>query len=748
MKAELSIGGMSCAVCAANVERTVNKLPGIGSVIVNLATNRAAVEYDPSVIKLAEIISAVSGAGYSAALIENAADRSAEEERRDKVSRAMKKRLIAAAVFSVPLLYIAMSHMFPQIRLPLPSAISPHMYPLSFAITQLLLSIPVIIAGSRFYSIGFRMLIKASPNMDTLVAIGTGSAFLYGVFATVMIAAGEVSYAGSLYFESAAIVITLVMLGKYLEEKSKRRTFDSIRKLSALRPEYTSVVKNGKEIKVHPDELAVGDIAIIRPGESIPADGIVEDGISSVNESMLTGESIPAEKGKGSAVTGGSINGEGLLKVNITRVGNDTVLSGIIRLIEEAQAQKAPIARLADTISGRFVPAVMGLAVISAAAWALAGKSPDFILNIFVSVLVIACPCALGLATPTAIMAGTGKGAGMGILVKSGEALETAHKVNAVVFDKTGTLTEGKLSVSDIRFYGTIEHKKLILMAASAESGSEHPAGKAVVEYAANLGTAIPESENFLNIPGAGIEATVGGTKVLAGNERLMEQNGIDLSAAKSDLSANTSKSAGRSLVYIAVDGKLEAMIATSDTIKDSAREAVEKLGSIGIDVYMITGDNKETASAIAKQSGINNILAEVMPGEKADEIKKLQDNGRIVAMAGDGINDAPALAQADVGMAIGTGTDIAAGSADIILMRGDLNDVWKAIALSRAVMRNIRQNLFWAFIYNIIGIPVAAGLLHLFGGPLLNPVFAGAAMALSSVSVVTNALRLTRFKA
>jgi Cu+-exporting ATPase len=493
------------------------------------------------------------------------------------------------------------------------------------------------------------------------------------------------------------------------------------------------------------DEVAVGDIVLVRPGSSIPVDGVITEGVTTADESMLTGESLPVEKQAGSNVTGGSINGEGLIKFAATRVGEDTALSKIIKLVEEAQGKKAPIAKLADIISGYFVPVVLGIAVIAAVVWALAGKDFNFDLNVFVTVLVIACPCALGLATPTAIMVGTGKGAELGILIKGGEALETTHKLKAVVFDKTGTITEGKPVLTDIKMYGALSENEALLLSAAAERGSEHPIARAIVEGAKAKGIELPEPEEFKAVPGRGIDAVVNGKRILAGNIKLMADNAIDISAAETD--AKTLSAQGRTLMYIAVNGKLDALMAAADTVKPSSKAAVAKLKSLGVKVFMITGDNRNTAKAIADEVNIDDVLADVLPGDKANEVKKLQSAGYKVAMVGDGINDAPALVQADVGMAIGTGTDIAVESADVVLMRGDLNEVSSAIALSRATIRNIRQNLFWAFVYNLAGIPLAAGLVYALGGPLLNPIYAGAAMALSSVSVVSNALRLKRFK-
>jgi Cu+-exporting ATPase len=744
-KLEILVEGMTCAACSAAVERAIRKLPGVKSASVNLATNRAAVEYDPAQVKLSEIKAAVVDAGYTPKEAAGEAVRDMEKEQRERALKNMRTRLIVAAVFAAPILYIAMSHMFPALKLPIPYFMGSHNFPLMFAMVQLALTIPVILAGSRFFRVGFKTLLKGSPNMDTLVAIGTGSAFLYGIYATVMIYLGDFAFAQSLYFESAAVVITLVMLGKYMEAVSKGKTSEAIKKLMNLKPKTAVVIKDGAELEVPLDEVAVGDIVLVRPGTSVPVDGIVTEGVSAVDESMLTGESLPVEKQADSPVTGGSINGEGLIKFRVTRVGEDTALMKIIKLVEEAQGKKAPIAKLADVISGYFVPAVLGIALLAAIVWALTGRDFNFVLNTFVTVLVIACPCALGLATPTAIMVGTGKGAELGILIKGGEALETTHKLNAVVFDKTGTITEGKPVLTDVRNYGSLDETEVLLLAASAERGSEHPIARAIVKGAEDRGMELAAPETFKAVPGRGIDALVQGRRVLAGNVKLMTENGIGTQTAEAD--AKALSASGRTLMYVAVDGRLEALLAAADTVKPSSRAAVEKLKKLGVEIYMITGDNRNTADAIAKEVHIDHVLSDVLPGEKASEVKKLQESGKKVAMVGDGINDAPALVQADVGMAIGTGTDVAVESADVVLMRGDLNEVSSAIALSRATIRNIRQNLFWAFIYNLAGIPLAAGVLYAFGGPLLNPIFAGAAMALSSVSVVSNALRLKRFK-
>jgi Cu+-exporting ATPase len=746
-KTELSVEGMTCAACSAAVERAVKKLDGVSQASVNLATNRLNLQYDPARVKLSEIKAAVEKAGYRPKDIEKREAPDAEAERRAREVRNIRIRLVIAIIFSAPVLYFAMGHMF-GIGIPVPDFMNMHHHPFEFALVQLLLTVPVLFAGSRFFRVGMKTLFKGAPNMDTLVAVGTGSAFLYSAYAVVRIIVDSANYKvymEQLYFESAAVVITLVMVGKYLEAASKGKTSEAIKKLMRLQPHTAVIVKNGQELEVPLDEVMPGDILLVRPGASVPVDGVVEEGVSSIDESMLTGESLPAEKQPGSEVTGGSINGEGLLKFRATRVGADTALAKIIRLVEDAQGKKAPIARLADVISGYFVPAVIGVATLSAVIWAIAGQPFHFVLNTFVTVLVIACPCALGLATPTAIMVGTGKGAELGILIKSGEALETAHRIDAVVLDKTGTITEGRPVLTDIHTYGDMSRGEALALCASAERGSEHPIARAIVQHAQQQQMALAEPNGFQAIPGRGIRAEVNGRRVLAGSVKLMRESGVDTAAAETD--ARKLSGEGKTLMYVAADGALAALMAAADTVKPTSREAVKTLQSIGIEIYMITGDNRSTADAIAREVGIEHVLSEVLPQDKAGEVEKLQQAGRKVAMVGDGINDAPALVQADIGMAIGTGTDVAVESADIVLMRGDLNEVPAAIALSRATIRNIRQNLFWAFAYNTIGIPFAAGVFYAFGGPLLTPVFAGAAMALSSVSVVSNALRLKRFK-
>ncbi|APM38892.1 heavy metal translocating P-type ATPase [Clostridium kluyveri] len=734
------IEGMTCASCAKAVERAAKKLDGVIESSVNLATEKLIISYEPSKIRVIDIKNAVEEAGYKA-MEEAAVDM--DKERKEKEIELLWKKFIISAIFTVPILYMAMGHM---LGLPLPDFVNPMMNPEVFALTQLFLIIPVIIAGNRYYTIGFKTLFKGSPNMDSLIAIGTSAAVLYGVFSTVKIIGGDVSYTKDLYFESAAVIITLITLGKYLESVSKGKTSEAIKKLMGLAPKTAIVIRDEKEREITIEEVEVGDVIVVKPGEKIPVDGEVIEGITSVDESMLTGESIPVEKNAGDKIIGASINKNGTIRYKATKVGKDTTLAQIIKLVEDAQGSKAPIAKLADVISGYFVPIVISLAVISGLAWYFfGGESGIFSLTIFISVLVIACPCALGLATPTAIMVGTGKGAEYGVLIKSGVALETAHKIQTIVFDKTGTITEGKPKVTDIVTVNAITQNDLLQLAASSEKGSEHPLGEAIVKGAEEKGLEFKKLDFFRAIPGHGIEVKIDGKNILLGNKKLMVESRISLTGLEK--ASDNLAEEGKTPMYIAVGEKIAGIIAVADTVKENSKKAIEKLHNMGIEVAMITGDNKRTAEAIAKQVGIDRILAEVLPQDKASEVKKLQDEGKKVAMVGDGINDAPALAQADIGIAIGSGTDVAMESADIVLMRSDLMDVPTAVQLSKSTIRNIKQNLFWAFAYNTVGIPVAMGILHIFGGPLLNPMIAGAAMSLSSVSVLANALRLKRFK-
>ncbi|MGO1470197.1 MAG: copper-translocating P-type ATPase [Tissierella sp.] len=653
----------------------------------------------------------------------------------------MWKKFIVSAVFSIPLLYIVMGHM---LGLPIPELINPEYNPFNFGLTQLILTIPVIIAGYKFYTVGFKSLFRANPNMDSLIAIGTSAAVIYGVYALIQIVNGDIIFANELYFETAGVIITLILLGKYLESVSKGKTSEAIKELMNLQPKTATVIHKDKETTIPIEEVEVGDIILVKPGEKIPVDGIVTEGHTSIDESMLTGESIPVEKTMGDKVTGAALNKNGIVKFKATKVGKDTALAQIIKLVEDAQGSKAPIAKMADVISGYFVPVVIFIAIAAGIAWYLTGASSVFALTIFIAVLVIACPCALGLATPTAIMVGTGKGAEYGVLIKGGVPLETAHKIETIVFDKTGTITEGKPKVTDIVSSKGFSKDELLQLAGSAEKGSEHPLGEAIVKSLEEKKLQFKKVDNFKAIPGHGIEVKIDNKVVLLGNRKLMNDRKIEITFQKeSDDLANE----GKTPMFMAIDNKLAGVIAVADTVKESSERAIKKLHDMGIKVAMITGDNKMTAEAVSKQVGIDIVLAEVLPEDKANEVKKLQKQGKKVAMVGDGINDAPALAQADVGLAIGSGTDVAMESADIVLMKSDLMDVVTAIQLSKATIRNIKQNLFWAFAYNVAGIPLAAGLLYVFGGPRLNPMFAAAAMSLSSVSVLTNALRLKGFK-
>ena len=745
MKTEVyDIKGMTCASCSAAVERVTGKLEGVESSQVNLATAKMTITYDESRLTPEQIIGRIQRAGFEAEL---AHDKKKEEQREEaaeaeEAQHKIRRRLILSIALAVPLLYLSMGHMLP-VKLPLPAVLDMHENPLNFALAQLILTVGILICGRKFYIVGFKTLFRGHPNMDSLVAIGTGSAFLYSLVMTVLIPEHP-EYAMNLYYESAAVVVTLVMLGKYLESRSKGKTSEAIRKLMELAPDTAVVIRDGQEREVKTEEVKKGDLLLIRPGSRIPLDGIVERGSGSVDESMLTGESIPVEKTAGDEVIGGSINYDGALRVRVTHTGEDTTLAKIIRLMEEAQGKKAPISKLADKVAGYFVPAVIAIAFLAAGAWAVAGHDLAFVLTVFVCVLVIACPCALGLATPTAIMVGTGVGAGNGILIKSGEALETAHRVDAVVLDKTGTVTEGRPKVTDIyALEGTEE--ELLCLAASCEQDSEHPLGQAIVEGAKERGLTLSKPDFFRSMTGKGLAARMGEREILIGNERMMEEERLSAECLKEKADAAAGR--GQTPIFVAENGRIKGMICVADTIKESSAGAVDEMKAMGMEVYMLTGDNRRTAEYIGAQAHVDHVIAEVLPGDKVQEVLRLQKEGKRVMMVGDGINDAPALAQADVGAAIGSGSDIAMESSDIVLMKSDLEDVVRAIRLSRATIRNIKQNLFWAFCFNSLGIPVAAGVLYLFGGPLLNPVFGGLAMSFSSVFVVTNALRLKRVK-
>lgn len=747
VKVTIPVGGMTCAACARRVEKAIGKLEGIDETSVNFATEKATVTYDPQTVRLSAIRGAIEKAGYQALEVDKADAADEDRARKQKEIKTLWTKFIVSAVFSLPLFYIAMAPMISFVRLPFPAGIEPMRYPLIYALLEMLLVIPVIAVGYRFYTVGFKALIQRSPNMDSLIAIGTSAAVLYSVYNTFQIAAGHFMAVDALYYESAGVIITLILLGKSLEAVSKGRTSEAIKKLMGLAPKTATVFMDGIEKEIPIDEVEIGDVIIVKPGEKIPVDGTVLSGHTSIDESMLTGESMPVDKKEGDPVYAASINTTGAFRFKAEKIGSETALAQIIKLVEDAQGSKAPIAQMADIVSGYFVPVVCAIALVSGIAWYFGtGGDLKFALTIFISVLVIACPCALGLATPTAIMVGTGKGAENGILIKGGEALETAHKITTIVFDKTGTITEGKPTVTDVLTAEGIKKDTLLQLTASAEKDSEHPLGQAIVLGAKEAGLELFATERFEALTGRGIEARIQGEDILAGNRKLMEERNISM-AGMEEISDRLAEE-GKTPMYVAMNGTLAGIVAVADVVKESSRAAIESLHKMGMEVAMITGDNSKTAAAIAKQVGIDRVLSEVLPKDKSSEVKKLQSEGKKVAMVGDGINDAPALAQADIGIAIGSGTDVAMESADIVLMRSDLMDVPTAIHLSRQTIRNIKQNLFWAFGYNVIGIPIAAGLLHLlFNGPLLNPIFAAAAMSLSSVSVLTNALRLKRFK-
>lgn len=744
----LKIQGMTCAACVKAVERAVGKVVGVQSVAVNFATEKAQVIFEPGAIRLSDIKSAVDKAGYKAMSDDGSQSEDEHKLQKEKEVRVWWTKFIVSAVFAIPLLYLAMGGM---LGLPLPGVLNPMDFPLQYALLEILLVLPVIAAGYRFYIVGYKSIFKLSPNMDSLIALGTSAAVLWSLYATFRIYLGDFKMVDELYFESAGVIITLILLGKSLEAVTKGRTSESIKKLMGLSPKTATILVDGKERQIDVADVEPGDIILVRPGEKVPVDGEVIEGYSSVDESMLTGESMPVDKQAGDKVVGASINKNGALTFRATRVGKDTALAQIIKLVEDAQGSKAPIAAMADIVSGYFVPIVFGIAVLAGLAWLLSGQSVVFSLTIFIAILVIACPCALGLATPTAIMVGTGKGAEYGVLIKSGAALETAHKITTIVFDKTGTLTEGKPEVTDLIPATGADLQRLLSLAAGAERGSEHPLGEAIVRRAQADGLQLLPTQQFQAMPGHGIVAKIDGAEIHIGNRRFMLESGIGIQDAGSldnlTVQADRLAAQGKTPIYIGVDGQAYGIIAVADVVKKSSARAIATLHKMGIQVAMITGDARATAQAIAAQLGIDRVLAEVLPQDKAAEVKKLQAEGSKVAMVGDGINDAPALAQADIGIAIGTGTDVAMESADIVLMRGDLMDVPTALQLSKRTIRNIQQNLFWAFGYNVLGIPIAAGLLFLFGGPLLNPIIAAAAMSFSSVSVLTNALRLKRFK-
>lgn len=744
-KKEYRISGMTCAACAMAVEMAVKDLATVEEVSVNLATDRLSL-LPKAGFDSQQVLDAVAEAGYQA---EEKGERQQAEYDRDAVAKAAvldkKKRQIQLLfTATLPLLYISMGSM---IGLPQPSFLDHTQAPLTFVLAQLLLTLPALWVGRGFYQRGVRNLIKRHPNMDSLIAVGTGAAFLYSLYASGQVFAGQHAFVHQLYFESVSVIISLVLLGKYMESSAKGRTSQAIESLIKLLPSQATVIRYGQAVVIDTEEIKLGDIVRIKPGERMPVDGVVTEGQTYVDESMMTGESLPVEKKVGDTITSATLNQNGTIDYEATKVGADTTLAQIVRLVEEAQGSKAPIAALADKISLYFVPIVLGLATVAGLGWYfLAGQSLSFSLSIFIAVLVIACPCALGLATPTAIMVGTGKGAENGILIKSGQALEAAYQLDAVVLDKTGTITAGRPSLTDLEVFGDLPRAELLRLVASGEQHSEHPLARALLATAEEEGVILSPVSDFQSISGRGLRARVEERTILIGNEALMADYQVDASQAQQRLRALSHQ--GKTVMLLAVDGCLAGLLAVADTIKENSPVAIRQLQELGLEVLMLTGDRQETAAAIAQMVGIKQVIAGVLPDGKADAVKRLQERGKKVAMVGDGINDAPALVQAEVGIAIGSGTDVAIESADIVLMHSELQDVVKAIQLSQATIKNIKENLFWAFAYNTLGIPVAMGLLHLFGGPLLNPMLAGLAMSLSSVSVVANALRLNRFKA
>ncbi|MDO5788269.1 MAG: heavy metal translocating P-type ATPase [Fusobacterium sp.] len=746
---EIDITGITCQVCVNKIERKVGKLEGVKEIAVNLANSRGKILYDSEKIKLSEILEVIKKLGYEGKKHEDIEEDSKAIESEKKLKQEFLEFKLAI-FFSAIVFYISMGTM---VGLPVPNIISPDINPLNFALIQLILAIPVIYIGRRFYKVGIKQLIMRSPSMDSLIATGTGSAILYSLYGTYKIYSGDFHYVHSLYYESGVVILALILLGKYLENVSKGKTSEAIKKLMNLKSKKATLVRDGKFVQVDIEEVELDEIVLVKPGESIPVDGVVVEGQSSVDESMLTGESIPVEKNIGDKVFGASINKNGVIQVKAQAIGKDTVISKIIKLVENAQGSKAPIAKIADKVSGYFVPTVMLIATVAGITWYYLGsrgivkihEAPSiFALTIFVAVMVIACPCSLGLATPTAIMVGTGRGAELGILIKSGEALEKAHKIDTIVFDKTGTLTIGKPKVTDIMSFSNIDEDEILRVAGALEEYSEHPLGEAIVEAGKERKLQFPKVEKFESITGKGVTGVIDGKKVYIGNIKLMRDFSIDI------INENILEKLayqGKTPMYIAIEDSLIGVIAVADILKPEAIETIKELKNRGYHVGMITGDNKLTAQAIGKEAGIDIIFAEVTPEEKYLKVKELQEQGKNVAMVGDGINDSPALVQANIGIAIGGGTDIAMESADIVLMKRDLKDVLVAMELSHAVIKNIKENLFWAFIYNTVGIPVAAGVLYPLTGHLLNPMIAGAAMAMSSVSVVTNALRLKKFK-
>jgi heavy metal translocating P-type ATPase len=747
MKKKYDITGMSCSACSAHVEKSVKKIEGVKSVNVNLLTNSMQVDFDEKNVGSDDIIKAVESGGYGASEAGKNTQNTSTATSADTEIKQMKKRLIVSFCFMIPLFYVAMGHMAGW---PLPGIIAGQENIMVFALTELLLTLPIMYVNRKYYTNGFKSLFTGAPNMDSLVAIGSGAAVLYSFIAMFkmgyFLGHGMMNEAHNevmeLYFESAGMILALITLGKFLETRSKGKTSEAVKKLIDLAPKKAYVIRNGVETEIPADKITVGDLIVVKPGAGIPADGTVEEGSSFVDESAITGESIPVEKTKGSKVVCATINKNGSFVFKAEKTGDDTTLSQIVHLVEEAGGSKAPIAKLADKVAGVFVPTVISIAVVAAIVWLFAGMGINFAVSIGIAVLVISCPCALGLATPTAIMVGTGKGAQNGILIKSAESLETAHLIDTVILDKTGTITEGKPKVAGV--YSSIDEKELFYIAASAEKKSEHPLSAAIVEKADKMGISLSTGSDFEAISGRGIKCTVDGKNIIAGNKELMSENGI--SDTKMFEKADEFSSKGQTSLLFASDNKIIGIISVADTVKETSKEAIEEFKKAKMSVYMMTGDNGKTAKAIADEVGIKNVFAGVMPQDKEEKVRFLQSEGRKVAMVGDGINDAPALARADVGIAIGAGTDIAIESADIVLVKNDLLSAAAAFELSKATIRNIKENLFWAFIYNIIGIPVAAGIFYPFFGLKLNPMIGAAAMSMSSVFVVSNALRLRGF--
>ena len=734
-----NVTGMSCASCARTVENALNKNEDIKA-SVNIATEKVNIEYDENKYNFEKIKKIVENSGYG--LVETLSEEQKMQMYEDKI-KSLKNKLILAAVFAIPLIYISMGHMM---GIHLPDIVNPKKNAAIYSIVQLLMTIPVVYAGRDFFIHGFKNLARKSPTMDSLIAMGASAAIIYSLYATYMTITVDPEYHMNLYFESAGTIITLILLGKLLEARTKGQTSSAIKKLIGLQPKKAKIIENGVEKEVLIENIKVGDIIVVKPGEKIAVDGKIVSGNTSVDEAMITGESIPVSKNPGDKVIGGSINKNGSIQFEATEIGKDTVLSQIIKLVEEAQGSKAPISRMADIVAGYFVPIVIGIATVTGIIWFMSGSGLTAALTFFISVLVIACPCALGLATPTSIMVGTGKGAENGILIKSGEALETAHKIKTIVLDKTGTITKGKPVLTDLKVYNNFDGNEILQLAASAENNSEHPLAEAIVNGAKERNVEFKQYDKFRAMPGYGIRATIDDKEIQIGNRKLMTSRKISTEAAEKDYEILSNE--GKTPMFISVNNELAGLIAVADVVKETSKAAIERMHKLGLKVIMLTGDNEKTAKYIAKEVGIDKVIAEILPFQKSEEVKKLQEAGEFVAMVGDGINDSPALAQANVGIAIGSGTDVAIESADIVLIRNDLNDVAGAIALSKATITNIKENLFWAFFYNVIGIPFAAGIFYaFFNGPKLDPMIAAFAMSLSSVSVLMNALRLKFFK-